>query len=320
MRMALKFAFVLTAMLSLTACGNDIRVTKEGATPAEGEVAAPNTQSSKTNSIVLENQLQSALFSEPIKYYLFLPPSYHLDTDRTFPVIYWLHGSGGFPPGMLQGLAGRFKGAMQNGKMPEAIVVFPDGFQQSMWVNSKDNRLRMEDILIQELIPLIDAEYRTINARNGRLVEGGSMGGYGAARLGFKYPELFSGVSMLNPGPMQQVMDVANAPIVGREGAQRVFDTVYGGDQDYFKAQSPWQIALDNADKISQGLNIRLILGENDPITEVNLVFSEHLNSLGVEHELIVLSDAGHNPREMFAALGEEYWVFFDTLLEDERD
>ena len=217
---------------------------------------------------------------------------------------------------MLQGLAGRFNSAMRQGKMPEALVVFPDGFKQSMWINSKDNRLPMEDILIQELIPHVEAGYRTINTRSGRVLEGGSMGGYGVARLGLKYSQLFAGISMLNPGPMQWVMNVDDTPIVGRERAQRVFDTVYGGDQDYFMAQSPWQLAIDHKDNISPDLKIRLVIGTDDPIADVNIAFSEHLKSLGIDHDLILLPDAGHNPREMFAAIGDNYWDFFDELLQ----
>ena len=271
----------------------------------------------RSDSLVTATSFESALISEPMRYHLYLPPSYAEEATRTFPVIYWLHGSGGFPPGILQRLAGRFDRAMQQGKIPEALIVFPDGFDQSMWTNSKDNLMPMESILIQELIPHIDKKYRTISARSGRLLEGGSMGGYGAARLGFKYPNLFAGISMLNPGPMQKVMNVNDAPIVGREGAQRVFDTVYGGDQEYFQAQSPWQLAVENRDNISTDLKIRLILGTDDPIAEVNMTFSEHLNALGIEHDLVLLSDVSHNPRAMFAALGEDYWTFFNTLVKD---
>ena len=57
-----------------------------------------------------------------------------------------------------------------------------------------------------------------------------------------------------------------------------------------------------------------MILGANDPIAAVNQNFSEHLDSLSIEHDLILLSNAGHNPREMFAALGDDYWTFFDAL------
>ena len=49
-----------------------------------------------------------------------------------------------------------------------------------------------------ELIPQIDKSMRTIATREGRILEGFSMGGYGAARIGFKHPELFCGISAVN--------------------------------------------------------------------------------------------------------------------------
>lgn len=309
---------VLISVLALwmTGCGGTAPVETGEPTKAT-ETKKPATRTAAPADLVIERRIDSTFITEPVTFHVFLPPSYEQSPDRDYPVIYWLHGSGGFPPGVLQGLSGRFNGAMTQNKMPEALVVFPDGFNQSMWTNSKDLSLPMEDIFIQEIIPLIEAEYRVVNNAKGRIIEGGSMGGYGAARFGFKYTDMFAGISMLNPGPMQKVMNVEEAPIVGREGAQRVFDTVYGGDQDYFLAQSPWQLAADNKGDIADNLKIRLILGADDPITPVNRIFSEHLNALGIEHELILLPNAGHNPREMFAALGEDYWTFFNILLEN---
>lgn len=290
---------------------------------ASQEETQPHTSAPETSPVdaraelVSEHALETALVPEPITYHVFLPPSYDPKSDRLYPVIYWLHGSGGYPPGMLQGLSGRFNGAMLQSKMPEALVVFPYGFSHSLWVNSKDGQVPMEDIIIQELIPEIEANYSVIAAASGRLIEGGSMGGYGAARFGLKYPDMFSAISMLNPGPMQPVMNIEEAPIVGRERAQRVFEAVFGGDQTYFQSQSPWQLAIEHTKGETGDLKIRIILGTNDPTLQVNQNFSDHLNSLSIEHELILLPNAGHNPREMFAALGENYWTFFETLDEN---
>ena len=310
----IRWGWLSLFVLMLVACGGE--VADEAAQETSQSTQPVGTPSDTPRGQLLSAlEFSSELIDQPVKCYLMLPPSYSSDGAKDFPVIYWLHGSGGFPPGMLQMFGKRFQDAMQNGLIPEAIVVFPDGFVQSNWTNSKDRTLPMEDILIEELIPRIDAEYRTIPNRSGRILEGGSMGGYGAARLGLKHSTLFAGFSMLNPGPMQRVMNVEEAPIVGREGAQRIFDTVYGGDQDYFQAQSPWQLALDHGAEVSEDTKIRLILGRNNPTLKVNLAFTDHLDSLSIQHELIVLEEAGHNPREMFAALGTDYWDFFILLL-----
>jgi endo-1,4-beta-xylanase len=64
-----------------------------------------------------------------------------------------------------------------------------------MYVDWKDGSAPMETIIVKELVPHIDATYRTIATREGRLLDGYSMGGYGAARLGFKYHDLFLAVA-----------------------------------------------------------------------------------------------------------------------------
>ena len=59
--------------------------------------------------------------------------------------------------------------------------------------------LMIETTIIRELIPHIDATYRTIASKEGRAVQGGSGGGMGALRFAFKYPQMFSSVFAFNP-------------------------------------------------------------------------------------------------------------------------
>jgi endo-1,4-beta-xylanase len=116
---------------------------------------------------------------------------------KRYPVVYWFHGAYGRPYSATP-VVSRLDAAIRAGTAPEMIVVScidPTGL--SMWTNSKDGRLPMETVIIEELIPHVDATYRTIAKRNGRGIEGFSMGGYGSAYLGIKYHNLFSSVSIL---------------------------------------------------------------------------------------------------------------------------
>ena len=175
----------------------------------------------------------------------------------------------------------------------------------------------MESIVVSELIPHIDAAYRTIASAPGRILEGASMGGYGAARLGLKYPHLFGAISMLNAGPLQEVLDPQSAPTAGVEKAQDTLDRGYGGDQEYFRSQSPIFLAKQNADAVRGKVAIRQLIGEKDPLLENNRRFSEHLTALNIPHAFEVLPGVSHgSPRATFAALGESYWEFFRVFLE----
>jgi len=305
---------LILGTLTVTACVN--KQPDPGVSTVEDRQNSAQTAPPK----LTESQaFRSNLIGQSVRYDIYLPPSYDRDGSRKYPVVYWLHGSGGFTPRILNTLASRFDKAIRQGAIPDVIVVFADGLGESLWVNSKDGSAPVEDIVITELIPFIDASYRTIDHGDGRIIEGGSMGGYGAARLGFKYPERFAAVSMLNPGPMQQHYDVTKTPRKSPEQAQAIFDRVYGGDASYFEAESPWQLAKKNTAQIASKLKVRMILGGADSITSNNQLLSAHLSRLGIDHEVKILEGVGHNPAAMFASLGPDYWAFFAEALRTEH-
>ncbi|MEO0422699.1 MAG: alpha/beta hydrolase-fold protein [Pseudomonadota bacterium] len=257
-------------------------------------------------------KLDSKVLGMALDYHVLLPKGY-AEGDQRYPVVYWLHGTNGSSKGASAIVSRMFLPAMASGKAPPMILVFPDGLKQAMWVDSKDGRVPMEQMLVRELVPHIDATYRTLASSSGRLVEGGSMGGYGAARLGLKYPQLFGAASMLSAGPMQEVLDPEQAPIVGRAHAQDVLDRVYGGDQEYFRSQSPWALAGQYAESLPESFSLRLIVGDSDPVLGPNKRFSARLTELGIAHSYMELEGVGHSPRELFGALrvSPEYWAFF---------
>ncbi len=251
----------------------------------------------------------SVAVGSKVSYHIYLPPVYHEDNQRRFPVLYYLHGSLGGLRG-LKYLAAYFGAAIEQRKIPPMLVVFPNSPPLSMWCDSKDGRTPVETVLIHELIPHVDATFRTIASRRGRAVEGFSMGGYGAARLGFRYPEQFRAISMLAAGPLQP-----DFPAVGPRTtiAQRlkVFREVYGGDPDYFLAQSPWALAEKNADRLRRDTIIRMVIGDRDETLEINRRFHAHLTHLRIPHAFIVLPGVDHDPRKLLRTLGDRSWSFY---------
>jgi enterochelin esterase-like enzyme len=269
--------------------------TQRWVTPA---VAAPRLQ---------QRTFQSAAAGTTVSYHIYTPEIYDSATARRFPVIYWLHGSGGSVPA---GFVARLDSAVRAGKVPPALVVLPNGLVNSMWVDWKDGSVPMETVVIKELIPHIDGTFRTIASRDGRLIEGFSMGGYGAARLGFKYPELFGSVSILGGGPLQEEFKVNEAPRAPPAEAQAMLDAVYAGDQAYFKAQSPWRLAEQNAEALRR-TRIRQVVGERDNVLENNRKLHDQLTRLSIPHAFIVVPGAAHSFRQVVEGLGERHWEFY---------
>jgi enterochelin esterase family protein len=129
---------------------------------------------------------------------VYLPPGYH-DGGARYPVIHWLAGHGGSGPLMLNSPAWaesfpeRVDRLITTGKMQPAIVVLPDCwtiFGGAQYLNSSALG-QYEDYLIDELVPYVDANYRTLPGREHRGVSGKSSGGYGAMVQAMRHPETF---------------------------------------------------------------------------------------------------------------------------------
>lgn len=243
-----------------------------------------------------------------VSYHIYQPAAYDRESQRRFPVVYWLHGSGGGLVGIPK-VAAHFDAAIEAGKAPPCLIVFVNGLVEGMYVDWKDGSAPLETVIVKELVPHIDATYRTIATREGRLLDGYSMGGYGAARLGFKYTDLFRAVSIMGGGPLQA--ELIQTPRAGRQRAAEILVQVYGGDQEYFKSVSPRRLAESNAEAIRKNSYVRMVCGDQDETFDNNLAFHEHLNELAIAHDWTVLRGIDHNPMKTLEALGDSNWEFY---------
>src|SRR5690348_6341409 len=134
--------------------------------------------------------------------FVFLPPDYARDKSRRYPVVYALHG---FFIGAEEWtheihVPQTIEGAFAKGSRP-MIVVVPDSktiYGGSMYSSSATTG-DFERFIAHDLVAYIDAHYRTIPARESRGLVGHSMGGYGAARIGMKHPEVFGSLYIMSP-------------------------------------------------------------------------------------------------------------------------
>jgi len=248
-----------------------------------------------------------------VSYHIYLPEEYTREPARRFPVLYWLHGAGGGPEG-IPALASHFSGAMRSGRIPPMLVVFPSGHAHSMWTDSRDGRVPMETVVVRELVPHIDATFRTIASREKRIVEGFSMGGHGAGRFGFRHHDVFGAVSMLAAGPLDLAF---RGPRAEANPVERdlIFRNVYGADLEYYRAESPWMLAADHAESLRHGTLLRIVVGERDSMLPINRDLHEHLTALAIPHDFRVLPGIGHQPMRLLAALDDDGWEFYQRFL-----
>jgi len=256
---------------------------------------------------------ESTAAKAKVSFHIYKPAVYQSQQQRRFPVVYWLHGSGGGLPGIPR-VAALFDAAIEAGKTPPCLVVFVNGLAEGMYVDWKDGSAPIETMIVKELIPHIDQTYRTIAASEGRLLDGYSMGGYGSARLGFKYPDMFKGISIMGGGPLQA--ELIQTPRAGRQRAAEVLQRVYGSDQEYFRKVSPRELAKENKDAIRSKSMIRQICGDQDETFNNNLAFHEYLEQLQIPHTWTVLEGVDHNPMKTLEKLGDSNWTFYRQVFE----
>jgi enterochelin esterase-like enzyme len=135
--------------------------------------------------------MKSSILNRNVRYSIYLPPGYQ-SSNLKYPVVYLLHGYTDDETGWIQfGEANQLADkAIASGEMPPMIIVMPDA-AVTWYVNDYKNKERYEDMFIQELIPFIDATYRTRNKREFRGISGLSMGGHGSLLYSMHHPELF---------------------------------------------------------------------------------------------------------------------------------
>lgn len=243
-----------------------------------------------------------------VSFHVYAPPAYAAQPAKRFPVVYWLHGSGGGVSGVAP-LTARVDHAIAAGEAPPFLVVFVNGLRMGMYVDWSNGRAPMETIIIHELLPHIDAHWRTTATRQGRLLDGFSMGGYGAARFGFGYPEIFGSVSLMGAGPLQEALD--RTPRASQVQAGELLRMVYGGDQARFREVSPRRLAEQNAAVLARNTRLRMVIGDQDDTLANNLDFHQLLVRLGIPHDWIVLPGVGHDPLKVISALGDRHWAFY---------
>jgi len=139
---------------------------------------------------------------------IYTPPGYDKDVNVKYPVLYLQHGAGESELGWT--MQGKVNFIMDNliaeGKAKPFIIVMDNGYAPSPGIEAEhqfnpggsDNLFA--DLVTKELIPMIDAGYRTLSDQKNRAIGGLSMGGGQALQIGFDHPELFGTVATFSGG------------------------------------------------------------------------------------------------------------------------
>lgn len=222
---------------------------------------------------------------------VYLPPSYY-DTDKDYPVIYYFHGHSRSPASYDYHVK-KARELMMIGEMEEVIVVAVNStnlLQGAYFANSPVIG-NWKDAFLDEVMPHIENNYRTINTKEGRALLGFSMGGNSVMYLAFNYPELFGGVYAVAPS------------FVKDEHINEVVETWSTFEQRAYAAAFSYNVEEDPA----------YIVPTFDKSDEDQVIVDQWLKGIGLIDEKI---DAYANKEEKVNRIGlevasndEHYWL-----------
>ncbi len=234
-----------------------------------------------------------------VGYCIYLPTDYYsaASADKRYPVVYFLHGGRPGSETKSVKLAKDIHKNIEAGDAPPMIYVFVNGGPVSHY-NMPDQKHGMgEDVFVKELIPHIDATYRTVARREGRGIEGFSQGGRGTTRIMFRYPELFASAA---PGGAGQETEKRISEQNGQERPGLVFQP---GANTYDRARL-------YAKKPTPPLPILIYVGTKGFNYQNNLAYMTFLDSLKIPYQCLIVEDAPHSAAVIYKKRGLEIMKF----------
>lgn len=252
--------------------------------------------------VVTENlSLKSEILNGERKYAIYLPPDYGA-SNRNYPVLYLLHGSGDDQTGWIQfgevlKIADR---AILQGDATSVIIVMPDASSgRKGYFNSLDNKWKYEDFFFKEFMPYIEKEYRIKSEKRFRAIAGLSMGGGGAFIYALRHPDIFSSACPLsaNMGYLN-LDDFKNAHKESVQNLKR--EAIY----NYYSNHNAFSIIKSQTESKLKSVNWYIDCGDDDFLYEGNSLVHIALKKRNIPHEYRV-RDGAHN------------WTYWRSALPD---
>lgn len=245
------------------------------------------------NGKVYDNlSVSSKILKMDRKYAIYLPPDYET-SDRSYPVLYLLHGSGDDQTGWVQfGEVQRIADeAIRNGTAAPMIIVMPDANTGTRgYINRIDGQWNYEDFFFQELMPQVEKKYRIRQEKRYRAVAGLSMGGWGTFLYALHHPELFgaacplsAAVGALNPEDGKRwYLDNGKYPMPD--------STTY---KNFYNKYSVLQLLNDLPDDHKKDVRWYIDCGDDDFLFEGNGLAHILMRKRDIPHEFRT-RDGGH--------------------------
>lgn len=245
------------------------------------------------SSKVFDNlSVPSKILKSDRKFAIYLPPNYE-SSQRTYPVLYLLHGAGDDQTGWVQfgevqQIADK---AFSEGTATPMIIVMPDANTGTRgYANDAKNEWRYEDFFFQELMPYVEKTYRIKTEKRFRAIAGLSMGGGGSFTYALHHPELFSSACPLSAATGPLALEDVKAQL------KRMKPDVTYTDAEveaYYKRQSVLELIKNVPDDQKKAVRWYIDCGDDDFLFEGNSLVHIAMRKKEIPHEFRI-HDGGH--------------------------
>ncbi len=254
----------------------------------------------QTGKVMDNLSMTSKILKMDRKYAIYLPPDYET-SQRSYPVLYLLHGAGDDQTGWVQfgevlNIADK---AINEGKATPMIVIMPDANTGKRgYVNDIKGDWRYEDFFFEEFMPFIEKTYRIKGEKRYRAIAGLSMGGEGTFIYALHHPELFSAAC-----PLSAATGPASIEEMKNYRLWQNADNVSDADKKaYFEKYSVLSLINNMKDDQKKAVRWYIDCGDDDFLYEGNSLAHIAMRKKEIPHEYRT-RDGGHT------------WTYWRTAL-----
>ena len=236
--------------------------------------------------------MPSKILKTDRKYAIYLPPDY-ASSNRSYPILYLLHGGGDDHTGWVQfgevqHIADK---AIREGNATPMIIAMPDaGTTRRGYTNDVKGDWRYEDYFFEEFMPFIENKYRVKKEKRYRAVSGLSMGGEGTFIYALHHPELFSSACPLSAATGPSSIENTKEYFRRRE-------IPYDNDaqiEAYFRKYSVLELINNMQDDQKKAIRWYIDCGDDDFLYEGNSLVHIAMRRKEIPHEFRI-QDGGHS-------------------------
>jgi len=270
----------------------------------------PLIAGAQTGKVFDNLTVSSKILKSDRKFAIYLPPDYET-SQRSYPVLYLLHGAGDDQTGWVQfgEVLSIANESVKNGTATPMIIVMPDANTgRRGYFNDIRGDWNYEDFFFKELMPYVEKKYRIKQERRFRAIAGLSMGGGGTFMYALHHPELFSSACPLSAAVGSLTLDDAKTNL--RRNLPELSDQSI---EQYYKTYSVLPLLDTLTGDRKKAIRWYIDCGDDDFLYEGNSLVHIAMRKKEIPHEFRT-RDGGHTWTYWRASLPKVLSFISDTF------